>query len=146
MSMPTSGVFDSMIGNTVAPSPADRSVTKAVVDRLATEPDGAGLQRLAEVLVANDLEAQLRSWIGSGPKLDVSPADLKKIGANTQWFTSDWAEQVRSAAELKSTDDVYFRLARVLPNVIGAFTPRGVVPSNPVVEYGLESMQKQLAS
>jgi uncharacterized protein YidB (DUF937 family) len=146
MVMPASGALDSLIGNTLAPSPADRIVTKAVVDLLSAVPDGDGLRQLVELLVANGLEAAFRTWIGTGPKLDVSPADLQKIGANTPWFTADWAERVRSAAELESLGEVYVRLARVLPNVIGAFTPRGVVPSNPVVEYGLESMRKQLAS
>ncbi|HVO90867.1 MAG TPA: YidB family protein [Casimicrobiaceae bacterium] len=148
MAMPASGALDSLIGNEVAPDPTERAVAKGLVDLLANVPDGAGLQKLAELLVANGLESQFRSWIGSGPPMDVSAHDLKAIGTaeGSQWFNADWAERVRVAARLETTDDVYRCLARVLPKVIGAFTPRGVVPSNPVVEYGLESMRRQLAS
>ena len=80
--------------------------------------------------------------------MDVAPHDLKRIGdaADSRWFKADWAERVRASARLEITEDVYRILARVLPKLIGAFTPRGVVPSSPVVEYGLESMRRQLAS
>ena len=145
--MEPASVFDALVTSTATPPVAatlvEKAILRSLLDRIATVPEGRGLTEVVDNLRRHGLEQQAESWIKSVPNIDVSGEELGKALEKSP-LSSQWVESTAKAAGL-TTPDTLDHLAHILPAVIERLSPRGELPSGPVVQASLEIMRKQLS-
>jgi uncharacterized protein YidB (DUF937 family) len=82
---------------------------------------GHGLQGILSAMQSNGMGQQVKSWIGSGPNVPVTGADIKKV-ANP----SALARMARQ--EGMSPEELCDEIAQALPGLVDKATPEGQVP------------------
>ena len=140
-------VFDAPVAasSPLATTPADKILLRTLVDQLAAVPGGKGLDAVVSALRGHGLGTQAESWIRSKPNVDVSGAELRAALKDEGPLNEGWATQAAQACNLE-VDQVFDHLASLLPAFIERLTPRGELPSEPVVAASLDSIRRQLGS
>jgi uncharacterized protein YidB (DUF937 family) len=82
---------------------------------------GHGLQGILSAMQSNGMGQQVKSWIGDGPNVPVTGADVKKV-ANP----SALARLARQ--EGMSPEELCDHIAQALPGMVDKATPDGQVP------------------
>ena len=82
---------------------------------------GHGLQGILSAMQSNGMGQQVKSWIGDGPNVPVTGADIKKV-ANP----SALARMARQ--EGMSPEELCDEIAQALPGLVDKATPEGQVP------------------
>src|SRR3984885_12032171 len=82
---------------------------------------GHGLQGILSTMQSNGMGQQVKSWIGDGPNVPVTAADIKKV-ANP----SALARLARQ--EGMSPEELCDHIAQALPGMVDKATPGGQVP------------------
>ncbi|HJV61530.1 MAG TPA: YidB family protein [Albitalea sp.] len=125
------GLLDSVIGalSGARSSSGRGDMLGVVLQMLADDADGLGIEGLAERFDDQGMTVVLDSWIGRGRNLPISAQELERVlGAETmdelghQLGVSRWI-----AAE---------RLSQMLPYVVDKLTPLGRVPEGGLGDLG----------
>ena len=82
---------------------------------------GHGLQGILTAMQSNGMGQQAKSWIGDGPNVPVTGADIKKV-ANPSALARMAREEGMSPEELCD------HIAQALPGLVNKATPEGQVP------------------
>jgi uncharacterized protein YidB (DUF937 family) len=82
---------------------------------------GHGLQGILTAMQSNGMGQQVKSWIGDGPNVPVTGADVKKV-ANP----SALARMARQ--EGMAPEELCDQIAQALPGLVDKATPDGQVP------------------
>jgi uncharacterized protein YidB (DUF937 family) len=146
--MDPSNVFDALVTSSASPAdttPADKIILRALVDRIANVPQGHGLHVIVDILQRHGLGAQAESWIKSVPNVDVSGPELSAALTEDSVLSPKWVESTAKASGL-TQPEVFDHLAHILPSVIERLTPRGELPSEPVLQTSLDAIRRQLSS
>ncbi|MDX2193797.1 MAG: YidB family protein [Gemmatimonadales bacterium] len=97
---------------------------KGEVKEFVNDPRFGGLHGLVDRMKSEGLEETVKSWVGKGENLAISPAEIvKAIGP----------ERIRAAADRFGIPEekVSAFLARVVPPVVDTLTPDGTLPPAP---------------
>ena len=108
-------------------------------------PQGYGLNVIVDILQRHGLGDRAESWIKSVPNADVSGTELSAALKDDSVLSPQWVESTAKACGL-TPPEVFDHLAHILPEVIGRLTPRGELPSEPVLQTNLDAIRKQLSS
>jgi uncharacterized protein YidB (DUF937 family) len=108
-------------------------------------PQGYGLNVIVDVLQRHGLGVQAESWIKSAPNVDVSGSELSAALKDDSVLSPQWVESTAKASGL-TQPEVFDHLAHILPAVIERLTPRGELPSEPVLQTSLDAIRRQLSS
>ena len=103
------GILGGLIGGEIA----------SVVNKLIA--DQGGVAGLVSKFEAGGLGDTVKSWVGTGPNLPVSPDQVH------QALGGDLMQQLASKTGL-STQDLAHKLSQFLPDVVDKLTPGGVIP------------------
>src|SRR5690242_15543283 len=108
------GLLDGVLGGAVGAEMA--SVVSGLIQQ------HGGLSGIVEQLKAKGLGDTVKSWVGTGPNLPISPDQLHQaLGSDT---VTQLAAKVGMTPQELST-----RLSTVLPEIVDKMTPAGVVPA-----------------
>ncbi len=147
--MDPSNVFDALVTSSASPADttrADKIILRALVDRIANVPQGYGLSAIVDILQRHGLGDRAESWIKSVPNVDVSGTELSAaLAEDSSVLSPKWVESTARASGL-TQPEVFDHLAHILPSVIERLTPRGELPSEPVLQTNLDAIRKQLSS
>ena len=107
------GLFDGLLGGIVGAEMA--SVVNGIIAK------HGGLGGIVQQFQNQGLGETVKSWVGTGANLPISPEQLHKV------LGSDTMTQL--AAKLGMTpDELSAKLSTVLPEVIDKLTPNGAIP------------------
>ena len=107
------GLLDGVLGGLVGGGLA--SIVSGLI------ADQGGIAGLVSKLEGGGLGEVARSWVGTGPNAPVSGDQLQQV------LGSDLIQQLAAKTGL-STQELTQKLAQVLPTVVDAMTPGGVIP------------------
>lgn len=114
------GIFDAVVQRLTAGKEdlagAPKKLIEGALEMIDEQKDG--LQATMEKLSSSGLGEQVRSWVGTGANLSVSPDQIK------QALGSDELERLALKTKL-SVEEVTSHLAAVLPQIIDRLTPDG---------------------
>ena len=85
------------------------------------------------------------SWVKSAPNIEVSGPELAAALKDNSVLPAAWVASAATTTGL-SAEKVFDHLAYILPAVIERLTPRGELPSEPVIQASRDSIRKQLSS
>ena len=97
------GLFDNIAGKVIGKLGADDSQGAMLQAALKLFNEHGGLNGILDKFRANGFAAEADSWVGTGPNLPLTPAQVVQVGS---------------------------KLAEYLPRVIDKLTPDGTVPRN----------------
>lgn len=125
------GLLDSVIGalSGARASAGSGDMLTAVLQMLADDRDGPGLEGLRERFVVGGMTEVFESWISRGRNLPIDSEDLQRVLGSE--VVDDIAQQLGM-----STGHTAERLAQMLPYVIDKLTPHGRVPESGLGDYG----------
>jgi uncharacterized protein YidB (DUF937 family) len=109
------GLLDGVLGGIVGAEMA------SVVNGLIAKH--GGLSGMAEQFKQQGFGETIKSWIGTGPNLPISPEQLHAA------IGSDTMTHLAAKFGLKP-EELAAKLSTVLPQVVDKMTPQGVVPPN----------------
>ena len=139
------GIFDTLNPQMQTPSAVDARLFAGLVERLAKVPGGAGLKTLQSELAPTLRDAQMRSWMGNRAADPLSSDQLKNaIADGNMVLDKDTLNDLKSRSGLNEMQTIE-HCARLIPGLVRTLTPRGELPSETVVEAGLESLRRELA-
>ncbi len=114
------GMFDAVVQRLTAGKEelagAPKRLIEGALEMIDEQKDG--LQALTEKLSKSGLGEQVRSWVGTGANLPISPDQVK------QALGSDELERLALKTKL-SVEEVTSHLAAALPQIIDRLTPDG---------------------
>jgi len=105
------------------------ALLQLVLGMLANNGQGGGLAGLMEKLQSAGLGEQVKSWVGTGQNLPVSPEQLGSV------FGQDQMSQMAEKMGL-STGDLGTQLSQLLPQAVDQFTPGGQAPAGGLGDLG----------
>lgn len=108
----------------------------AAIDLLQGAEHG-GLAGVLERFNQAGYAEQVKSWVGTGANLPLSPEDLQRVLGEGK------LAEIAQRAGL-STDQLKAELAQVLPQVVDKLTPDGRLPDNGIVQQGLSMLRGKL--
>ncbi|MDE2306489.1 MAG: DUF937 domain-containing protein [Gammaproteobacteria bacterium] len=109
------GLFDGILGGIVGGEMA--SVVNGLIEK------HGGVQGIVSQLESQGLGATVRSWVGSGENMPITPAQIHQaLGSDT----------IQSLAAKLGIDpqDLAQKLATALPKAVDHLTPDGAVPAS----------------
>jgi uncharacterized protein YidB (DUF937 family) len=107
------GIFDSIIAGAVGAEMA--TVVNGLIEK------HGGVQGIVSQFEQQGLGPTVRSWVGTGANLPVSPEQLHQV------LGSDTVRQLAAKFGL-TPDELVKRLATVLPTAVDKLTPGGSIP------------------
>lgn len=117
------GLFDNIAGKVIGKLGADDGQNAMLQAAVKLFNEYGGINGILEKFRAGGFGAEADSWVGTGPNLPITPAQIVQVLG--QPTLDDIAARVgRPSAEISS------KLAEYLPKVIDRLTPDGVVPKN----------------
>lgn len=138
------GVFDSLISQKGTPSAADTKLLSGLVETLARVPGGEGLKALTEEFHKRQLDALLQSWMGNNVAEPLSAEQLQgAVSTANRILTPKTIADLTSRCGLNNAQTIE-HMAQLMPTLVRALTPRGELPSETIVQVGLESLRREL--
>jgi uncharacterized protein YidB (DUF937 family) len=127
------GLLDSIAGALGGGgSAAGGSIAGSILSMLGS----GGLQNVQNAMSANGLGEIVKSWIGTGANLPVSPAQIQQaLGP----VVGQLAQQHGLGA-----DEVSKHLSQLLPGLVDKLTPTGQVPQGGALESAIGALRKLL--
>ena len=125
------GLLDSVIGalSGVRSTGGNGEMLNAVLQMLADDGDGMGVQGLVERFHEGGMSKVLDSWINRGGNLPISADELHRVlGSET---VEDIARQLGLSNRVTAE-----RLAQMLPYVVDKLTPHGRLPADGLGDMG----------
>ena len=107
------GLLDGMLGGVVG------AVATNAISKLIQQHGGVG--GIVQQMEKNGLGDTVKSWVGKGSNLPISPAQLQ------QAFSSDKIGALAQSLGV-SPNELLQKISAVLPDTIDRMTPDGVVP------------------
>ena len=107
------GMFDGLLGGIVGASMV--SVVNSILEQ------HGGLQGVVSEFEKKGLGTTVKSWVGTGPNLPISPDEVHKA------LGTDLLQQLSEKSGL-SVQDLAQRLSQVLPQAVDKLTPNGTIP------------------
>jgi uncharacterized protein YidB (DUF937 family) len=129
------GILDSLLGAVTGKSSGggtEQLLMNAVVGMLSNKQSG-GLAGLVETLTQSGLGDIVSSWVSTGKNLPVSPDQIVK-GLGQQQVS-----QLANKAGVPA-DQIGSLLAQVLPTVVDRLTPQGKIPTDDLLQTGLNML------
>src|SRR5262245_55137145 len=109
------GLFDGVLGGIVGAGMV--SVVNNILEQ------HGGVQGVVNQFEKNGLGATVKSWVGTGPNLSISPEQVH------QALGPDLLQQLSAKSGL-SVQDLAQRLSQILPDAVDKMTPDGTVPKS----------------
>jgi uncharacterized protein YidB (DUF937 family) len=114
------GIFDSIVNRLTAGKEelagAPKSLVEGALEMIDRQKDG--VTGVLEKLSASGLGEQVKSWVGTGANLPVSPEQIK------QALGSDEIDRLALKTKL-SVEEVTSHLSAALPQIVDKLTPDG---------------------
>ena len=114
------GIFDSIVNRLTAGKEelagAPKSLVEGALEMIDRQKDG--FTGVLEKLSASGLGEQVKSWVGTGANLPVSPEQIK------QALGSDEIDRLALKTKL-SVEEVTSHLSAALPQIVDKLTPDG---------------------
>lgn len=107
------GLLDGLLGGIVGAGMM--SVLNNIMER------HGGLQGVVNEFERSGLGATVKSWVGTGPNLPISPDEVQKA------LGPDLLQQLSQKSGL-SVQDLTQKLSQVLPQAVDKLTPNGAIP------------------
>ena len=107
------GLFDGLLGGIVGAGMV--SVVNGILEK------HGGVQGVVSEFEKNGLGPTVKSWVGTGPNQEISPADLHKA------LGPDLLQQLAEKSGL-SVQELTQKLAQLLPQAVDKLTPDGTIP------------------
>jgi len=129
------GILDSLLGAVTGKSSGggtEQLLMNAVVGMLSNKQSG-GLAGLVETLTQSGLGDIVSSWVSTGKNLPVSPDQIVKGLGQRQ------VSQLANKAGVPA-DQIGSLLAQVLPTVVDRLTPQGKIPTDDLLQTGLNML------
>ena len=125
------GLLDSVIGalSGVRSTGGRGDMLGVVLQMLANDGDGIGIDGLVDRFSAHDMSPVLDSWVSRGSNLPIAPDDLQRVLGSD--VIEDIAQQVGLSRRV--TCD---RLSQMLPYVVDKLTPHGRLPVDGLGDLG----------
>ena len=101
------------------------------------DPAHGGLSGILERFNQAGLADEVKSWIGTGANLPISPEDIQRV------LSSGRLQEIASKAGIPA-EQVSAELAKVLPQVVDTLTPNGHLPDNALLQQGLSMLRGKL--
>jgi uncharacterized protein YidB (DUF937 family) len=122
------GLLDGVIGMLTGGAPGDQSagaLMQHLGELLGGDAPGGGLSGLVQSFESSGLGPIIRSWIGSGQNLPITPEQLHQALGH---------ERIAQMAQALGLDSgqVTNHLAEILPQIIDHLTPNGQIPTGGV--------------
>ena len=136
------GLFDSLAGNLAGSllgnlmGGGGNSKLLSGVIQLLTSSQSGGVAGLMQAFEKNGLGNILSSWIGTGPNLPISAAQITSVLGSSQ--LQQLAQHMGVTPQNASS-----QLAEFLPDIVNKLTPNGKVDSG-LLEQGLSFLKGQL--
>ncbi|SRR5258706_9138763 len=118
--------------------PLNRRIALGVIGELVISGQliSGLMQRARDV----DLDKKLASWIGmSGENQSFSPSEIKQV------VDPEMVEDLKKELKL-SEKDLFYRLARIVPQIASQVLPAGESSSPDIERIGLEAIRSNLIS
>ena len=117
------GLFDGLAGQALnALGGGSGAQAASLMGPLVQTLGGGGLSSILGHLSTSGLANEVESWVGTGPNLPVSPAQLQSA------LPTGFARELAGKAGI-ATGDIHGLLAQLLPDVVNQITPTGQLPS-----------------
>ena len=125
------GILDGLLGAVTGKSGGgtEAQILNAVVGMLGS----GGLNSLVDSFAKNGLGDIVSSWVGTGKNLPIAPDQILKGLGQQQ------VGQIASKVGLPA-DQVTSLLAKVLPNAVDKLTPAGKIPTDDLLQAGLNML------
>jgi uncharacterized protein YidB (DUF937 family) len=107
------GLLDGLLGGAVGAEMA--TVVNGLIEK------HGGVQGIVTQLEQQGLGGTVRSWVGTGPNLSITPDEIHQV------FGSNVVKELAAKVGL-SPDALAAKLSQVLPTAIDKLTPTGAVP------------------
>jgi uncharacterized protein YidB (DUF937 family) len=107
------GLFDGVLGGIVGAGMV--SVVNGILEQ------HGGVDGVVSEFEKNGLGATVRSWVGTGPNVPVSPSDVHRV------LGPDLLQQLSAKSGL-SVQELTEKLSHVLPQAVDHLTPDGTIP------------------
>lgn len=112
------------------------SLISAALEALQ-DPQHGGLNGVLDKLNQAGFGEQVKSWIGTGANLPISPDALQ------QALGSGKLEEMARQAGLP-VDQLKAELAQHLPQIVDKLSPNGQLPDNAILQQGLSMLRGKL--
>ena len=117
------GLFDNIAGKVIGKLGADDGQNVMLQAAVKLFNEYGGINGILEKFRASGFGAEADSWVGTGPNLPITPAQIAQVLGQPK--LDEIAARVgRPSGEISN------KLAEYLPKVIDRLTPDGVVPKN----------------
>ncbi len=124
------GTFDSIVNHLTGGKEdlagAPKKLVAGALEMVNEQKEG--LKGMVEKLNASGLSAQVKSWVGTGSNLPITPDQVK------QALGRDQIEMLALKTKL-SVEEVTSHLAAALPQIVDKLTPDGKLPTAGLAEH-----------
>ena len=124
-------------GGTSSSSGGSQDAIVNVISGLLSSKETGGLAGLVENFTKAGLGDVISSWVSTGKNLPVSADQIVKGLGNDQ------VKQLASQVGL-SSGDLSSTLAKMLPDIVDKLTPNGKVPTDDLLQQGLNLLKGNL--
>jgi len=114
-------ILDQVVNKVKSVEPGAGGLTGQFIELLQSSEFG-GLQGLVQKFESAGLGSTIKSWIGGGKPLPITPAEITRV------FGNDVISKLANKTGLPA-DQLVGKLTSILPETIGQLTPGGKLPS-----------------
>ena len=117
------GLFDNLAGKVIGKLGSDDNQNAMLQAAIKLFHEHGGLSGILDMFRAAGMQAEVDSWVGTGPNLPLTPPQVvQALGQPT-------LEDIAGRIDMP-TAEVTRKLAEYLPKAIDRLTPDGTVPRN----------------